>query len=306
MRSVLFALLAACCNAIANVLQRRAAVTIPDTAELRLRLIGYLLRRPVWYVAMTGLLGGFAFQTIALDGGELAVVQPLLVTELPLTLLLAGVVFRRGLGGREWSAVLAMSVGLVLLLLSAAPSGGTIEQPAAAWLLTASVTAAVMAGLVAAGAVSGGSFRGGLFGAAAGVGFGITAAFIKATTTLFGQGLSGVLTSWAPYAMVAAGATSLFLAQNAYQAGQLAVAQPPITILDPLTSIALGVLLFDERLRTGLALVPEIIGAALIAGGTVVLAHSPLVAGDRSASRDGGHAGATPGPRTGPRTGGDD
>lgn len=281
MRSVLFALLAACCNALANVLQRRAAVTVPDAAELRPSLIGYLLREPVWYAAMGALLGGFLFQTVALDSGGLAVVQPLLVTELPLTLLLAGVVFRRGLGGREWLAVFAMSLGLALLLGFADPRGGHIEQPAAAWLLTASVTAAVMAGLVTAAVFLGGNLRAGLFAAAAGVGFGITAAFIKATTILFDQGLAGVLSSWAPYAMVAAGATSLFLSQNAYQAGPLAVAQPPITILDPLTSIALGVLLFDERLHTGIALVPEIVGAALIAGGTVVLARSPLVAGDR-------------------------
>jgi drug/metabolite transporter (DMT)-like permease len=278
MIGTVFALLAACCNALASVMQRQAALTIPDDAELRPRIVGYLLRQPVWYVAMVALLGGFLFQATALNADRLAVVQPLLITELPLTLLLAGVVFRRRLGSHEWLAVVAISVGLAVLLVSADPSAGHAGASAPRWLLTVSTAAAAMAALLVAGVAAGpGGARAGLFGAASGIGFGLTAAFIKATTGLLDQGLSGLLTSWPPYAMIAAGATALFLTQNAYQAGTLAAAQPAITIADPLVSVALGVVLFDEQLRGGLAMAPEIIGATLIVAGTVVLARSPLV-----------------------------
>jgi drug/metabolite transporter (DMT)-like permease len=278
MIGTVFALLTACCNAIANVLQRQAALTVPDGAELRPRLLGYLLRRPVWYLAMVALLGGFLLQATALDAANLAVVQPLLVSELPLTLLLGGAVFHRRLPRYEWFAVLAMSFGLVLLLTFADPSNGTTTTSAPRWLLTISATAAAMVALVIVAMAAGpGGARAGLLGAASGVGFGLTAAFIKATTGLLDQGFATLLTSWPPYAMVAAGATALFLAQNAYQAGTLAIAQPAITIADPLVSIALGVVLFDEQLRTGAALVPELLGALLIVIGTVVLARSPLV-----------------------------
>lgn len=280
MIGTVFALLAACCNALANVLQRKAALDIPDEAQLRPRLLGYLLRRPIWYGAMVALLGGFLFQATALDADRLALVQPLLITELPLTLLLAGAVFRRGLGSREWLAIAGLSVGLALLLGFADPSEGHATAPESHWLLMISAAAAAMSTLLIAATAAGhGGARAALFGVASGIGFGLTAAFIKATTALLDEGLPGLLTSWPPYAMIAAGATSLFLAQNAYQAGPLGAAQPAITITDPLVSVALGVALFDEQLRGGLAMVPEFIGVALIVAGTVMLARSPLVAG---------------------------
>jgi drug/metabolite transporter (DMT)-like permease len=304
---VLFALLAACCTAVANVMQRQAAALIPDEAELRPRLLGYLLRRPAWYAGMVALLGGFVFQASALNHDRLTVVQPLLIVELPVTLVLAGAVFHRPLDRPDWLAVAAISTGLVLVLLFADPSGGHEDSPLLDWLIAAGTVAGLMAALVLAGLRVGGGARAGLFGAASGIGFGLTAAFLKSATGLFDQGLHALVTSAEPYAMVVTGAASLFLAQNAFQAGALAVSQPAITISDPLASIALGVGLFGEQLQTGLALLPQAAGGTLIAGGVVALARSPLVAagqGAAPASRD--QPGSAPGAGAGRHAGGHD
>ena len=44
------AVMAALCNAIASVLQRRGASTAPDTSVLRVKLMTFVLRRPVWVI----------------------------------------------------------------------------------------------------------------------------------------------------------------------------------------------------------------------------------------------------------------
>jgi drug/metabolite transporter (DMT)-like permease len=281
MMGVLFALLAAGCNAFANVMQRRAAALVPDEAAMHARLLSYLLRRPVWYAGMVALLGGFLFQASALSRDRLSVVQPLLIVELPLTLVLASAVFRRRLDLPDWLAVLGISFGLALVMLFADPTDGSDDAAALTWLLAACAVVGLMVALVVIGLRCGGGLRAGFFGAASGAGFGLTAAFMKAATDLADQGAQALVTAPQLYAMVATGAVSLFLAQNAFQAGPLAISQPAITISDPLTSVALGIALFDEQLRAGLALLPEAIGGALIIGGVVVLARSPLVVGER-------------------------
>jgi multidrug transporter EmrE-like cation transporter len=138
--------------------------------------------------------------------------------------------------------------------------------------------------------------RAALFGTAAGLGFGFTAALLNGSLRLFHHGLGHLLGSWQPYATVAAGLLSLFLTQNALQAGPVAAAQPAITTCDPLASVAYGVLLFGEQLRGGLWLVPALAGAALAIVGIVLLSRSPLAGAQPSHRPD--HRGVT---RSAPR-----
>ena len=94
------------------------------------------------------------------------------------------------------------------------------------------------------------------------------------------QGGAGALfASWQLYAMAVAGAGALFLLQNALQAGSLAASQPMLTLGDALISIAYGVTLFGESVRTGWWLLPELAAIGLIAAGCVALARSPLAGG---------------------------
>ncbi|EDX26512.1 hypothetical protein SSAG_06196 [Streptomyces sp. Mg1] len=92
---VLLALFAALSNALATVLQRRAALTVPQSAGFRFGLIRDLLRRPVWVAGILAVIAAGAGQAFALATGPLALVQPLFVLELPLALLIASLLLLR-------------------------------------------------------------------------------------------------------------------------------------------------------------------------------------------------------------------
>jgi hypothetical protein len=64
----------------------------------------------------------------------------------------------------------------------------------------------------------------------------------------------------------------MLLLQAAFAAGPLAASQPAILIVDPLASIALGIELFGERLRTSApAITVSVIGLVVMAAGVVVI-----------------------------------
>ena len=65
------------------------------------------------------------------------------------------------------------------------------------------------------------------------------------------SGVLGLLTHWPLYAMIATGVLGTVLLQGAYAVGPLAASQATLLIVDPLASIALGIELFHEQLRTG-------------------------------------------------------
>jgi len=55
---------------------------------------------------------------------------------------------------------------------------------------------------------------------------------------------------WQTYALAACGLASVFLAQNAFHAGPIAASQTALVMVDPLASLAIGIGLFSDDLRT--------------------------------------------------------
>ncbi|NMH98400.1 DMT family transporter [Pseudonocardia acidicola] len=276
MIGILLAIGAALSNALGTVFQRKAAQQAPPEDTMRPALLADLARRPVWLVGILGLIGGFLFQAAALRFAELTVVQPIVVSELPLTLLIAALVFRARLDREAVWGTVAVSAGVALVLIATDPRRGH-PTGAFTWLLASVSTVAVVVSLVVAGLRASGSRRAALFGAAAGVGFGFTAALMKGAILGLRHGVGGLFSSWQLYAMVVVGIASVFLAQNALQAGPIVAAQPPITICDPLASVAYGVLVFGEHLRDGYWIIPTLTGAGIVILGTVLLSHSSLI-----------------------------
>jgi drug/metabolite transporter (DMT)-like permease len=121
MLSYVLAVLAACANATSSVLQRKANRDVPRRQNLSLRLIGSLLHEPVWFGGILAICVGFLLQATALGEGQLSEVEPILILELPLTLILAARVFGQRMRRWEWESAAAMTAGLaVQLLLSSA------------------------------------------------------------------------------------------------------------------------------------------------------------------------------------------
>lgn len=251
---------------------------------MRLSLLIGVLRQPVWLFGLLAMCAAFVFQAAALAHGDLALVQPLLLAELPVTLLLAPFFFDVAAGRRAWLGVVGMSAGLAAVLVAAAPTGGKRSVSLTAILLTVAAAGGLIACLVLMALRLEGSPRAAVFGTAAGTGFALTAALMKeAMDELSRGGAVGMFGSWSLYAMAATGVVSLFLWQNALQAGTLIAAQPAITLSDPILSTVIGVMVFGERVRLGGWIALECVGALLVAGASVELARSPLISGEGAA-----------------------
>ncbi|MEV0783666.1 DMT family transporter [Streptomyces sp. NPDC050423] len=282
MISVLFAVLTALSNGSASVLQRRAAANVPDREAMHVSLIGHLLRQKVWLAGIALVIVAAVCQAVALATGPIAVVQPIFVIELPATLLLAGFVMRVRVPRPVWYGAAAVTVGLALGMASAAPGGGSTTVHGAAWVPALILTGLFEAALIAGARATRGNPRGALLGLAAACGYALTAALMKDAMARLSDG-DGVVTlfeSWQLYATAAAGVGSLFLLQNALQAGTLVAVQPCLTLGDALISVLYGVTLFGEQLRTGWWLLPELLALVLITAGCVELARSPLASGN--------------------------
>ena len=299
MLSIVLAVLAAIGNAVASVLQRRADAALPeDQAGGPIMMLWRLAHRRDWLGGIAALIVGFLCQAVALATGPIALVQPILVLELAFALILAQVVFRSRLHVREWGAVIGMSAGLAALLYALQPTGGDPARASTgAWVLGIVVTFVVSVVLAVVGYRSTGSRRAAFFGLATGVGFALTAVLLTSISAAYStSGLSGVFGSPQTYLLIVLGPTYFFLLQKSLQAGSLVAAQPALTLSNPVVAMAFGVVVFDERVRTGGWLALAVAGALAIAASTAVLARSPLLhAGGDSASdlgrRDAGPSG---------------
>ncbi|MFR9800921.1 DMT family transporter [Pseudonocardia sp. RS010] len=285
------ALVAAALNATASVLQRRAARDEPDEREFSFRMLLDLARRPDWIGGITAILAGFLAQATALTLGGVAIVQPLLVAELPFTILLAALVFHLRPGGREWWSIGALAVGLAAVVFALSPHGGHAAQVSGpAWALASGATGAVFGVALVVGLRTSGPPRAAAFGIATGVLFGYIAVLVTAVGAEYGQGLHAVLTAWQTWAVVVLGPASFFLLQNTLQAGNLVASQPGMTLANPLVATTWGVVVFQEQVRGGGWLALAGAGGVLLVAGTLALARSPLLSDEDDSGSDDGAA----------------
>jgi drug/metabolite transporter (DMT)-like permease len=272
--SVVFALLTALANGSASVFQRRAARDAPPSKALHLSLLGYLIKRKVWLAGIALIVIAAVCQATALATGPVALVQPIFIIELPFSLLLASRMSRRRLPRLTWWAVALVTASLGAGLAAAAPSGGVERAPVHVWLATLFVTGCFEVVVIAAGIRLRGNPRAAAFALAAACGYALTAALMKGAMAALSQGVGSFFSSWELYGTAVAGVGALFLLQNSLQAGSLVAAQPPLTLGDALISVAYGVSVFDESMRTGIWLAAEIGAVLLIAVGCMELSRS--------------------------------
>lgn len=275
---VLFALAAALSNALATVLQRKATLTVPKAEGLRVGLILDLLRRPVWLVGIATVITAGVCQAVALATGPITVVQPLFVLELPLALVIAAALLQGRLSRAGWLAVCTVVVGLGVVLFAASPAGNRTQVPMTHWIPAVAVCAAAIAALVVAALHRPeGRGRATCFGLATAISYAMTAALMKTSMhTLDDRGVAAFFTTWQTYGFALFGVCALFFLENAMQSGPLVASQPALTLGDACVSLALGITVYEEYVRTGWWLIPQFLGAALIAAGVLALSRLPL------------------------------
>lgn len=262
------AVAAAAAFAVATALQHRAATSeahIGGGVKAAGQAFGGLVKRPMWLAGLAADAAGFGLHAYALTAGQLAIVQPLLVTGLLFALPLGAWLDRRRVTRTElvWATVSVASLGIFLGL--ARPSGNGVKPE-----LGPSAAAAGVALLLVAGALLAGRLlparRAAALGVITGLAFGATAALIKAVGEAFGRDADAIFTSWPLYALLLIGPIGFAVNQVAFQAGPLSASLPAINAVDPLASIILGVLLYDEKLHgTPLTATGEAIALVVLA-----------------------------------------
>ena len=266
-------------NACAAVLRRKAAAQVPPERSMHISLLADLVKRRVW-LAASAWSSWRRWPGRRARHRPIACVQPIFIIELPVTLVLAALANhnRAALKRLPWSAIALTTAALGLGLAVAQPSGAIDSAQNTSWVIVLVATAIFETLLIISATGTRGEPRAALLGLAAACGYALTAALMKNAMADLGEGAVQFFTEWHIYATAVVGVGSLFLLQNALQAGSLVASQPMLTVGDALISISYGVTLYSEQLRVGWWLVPEIIALAAIIVGCVQIAKSPLAA----------------------------
>ena len=279
---MVYALAAGCAlaNALSSILQRMGVQDAPDESTLHLSLLTHALRRGVWLLGFAFMVGSFLLQAVALHRGDLSQVQPILATELLFLVLILATWFGFRIGWREWLGCLAAAAGLAGFLVFAQPGGETDVPTTLGWIVVGSTCGGVVVLAVLLAFHGPRWWRAAMFGVAGAVGFAFTASLIKIVGDYVAADWVQMFVHWQTYALVLCGVTSVFLVQNAYHAGPIAASQTALVLVDPLASLAIGIGLFGDTLRTSGNFGPlEAVSLLIMFVGVAFIAQSPLVSG---------------------------
>ncbi|MBU8548827.1 MULTISPECIES: DMT family transporter [Streptomyces] len=270
---------AACCLGFGFVLQQNAAQRAPLGDFLSPRLLLDLVRVPRWLAGMGLMVAGMALGAVALGGGELTLVEPLLATNLLFALALSRAQTGRPLGRQGWGGLVLLAGGVTAFIVAGEPRGGSaVTDPVRHWLLIG-----VMLGLAVLLTACAGRVRltwgPTLLALAAGLIYGVQDALTRISGRRFSAGgPAELLTGWQPYAVVVLGVTGLILVQSAFETAPLRRSLPALTAAQPLAGIACGVGFLGDRLRTGpAALAWEAGGLVAVVAGIVLLGLHPAM-----------------------------
>jgi drug/metabolite transporter (DMT)-like permease len=256
-------------------LKHSSAAELPDVHRFRAgavaRFAAAMLSHRLWLAGIVTDGIGLTLQVFALHLGALAVVQPLLISG-----LLFALVLRRRRGRRvtahevRWALVLTGCLVAFLFLVGTNPAGsdGPDRLPAVVAACVGVLLALFC--LLLAHRRRPAADAAALMGVAVGVVYAASAALLKGLTDQAVRGPLAALTSWQLYTVIVVGAVGLFLSQLAFQAGPLTASLPAIATVDPLLSIVVGVLVYDEHIHRGPWSGAGLLGLMLLLGLSVV------------------------------------
>jgi drug/metabolite transporter (DMT)-like permease len=272
-------LLAALLIGTGFVLQQNAAQREPDSRFLSLRLILDLFHERRWLLGIGCMVAGQGLAAWSIGNLPLAFVEPLLTTNLVFALLVAVPIAKASLRVWEITGALVLCAGVALLSVSRSAKPIGLSFGSFSHWPAAGAIAFIAFVCVQAGRHRPGRARAMLTGIGAGLVFGIQDALTRQTLqALHYHGFSGMLSTWAPYALVGAGATGIWLMQSAFSSGPLNVSLPAISAGEPVVGILLGVLVFGDRIQdTPGKLAIYAGGLAALVTGVIMVSRAPAL-----------------------------
>ena len=272
---VVLALVAALMFGVGTVLQQRAAMLVPDDEAMSAGLLVQLAKKPIWVAGIVTDGLGFVAQAAALAIGRLVIVQPLLATSVVFALPLGAKLDKRRLTKGEILGAAAVGGGVGAFVVVANPEGGVDNPELSVWIVVGAACGIASAALVLLLRGKPVGVKAALLGCAAGILFALSAALTKCVADQLDDGIFQIFVHWQVYALLVVGYASMTLSSASLQTGALAPAAATQMSLDPVTSLLLGTLAFDESLHTSLiggAL--ALVGFCVMIVGLVVLSRS--------------------------------
>jgi drug/metabolite transporter (DMT)-like permease len=274
-------LVAAVLLGVGFVLQQYAAQKEPDSRFLSWRILTDLLRQPRWLLGIGCMVAGYGLAAWSIGHLELTLVEPLLTTYLVWALFLAVPMSRQSVKAAEVTGALILCAGVALLSASrsATPIGlsfGSLSHWYAAAIIAGVAFVAVQVGHRRRGQV-----RATLTGLGAGLVFGIQDALTRQTLQIVqGHSWTILFSTWSAYALLGAGIVGIWLMQSAFSAGPLHYSLPTIAAGEPVAGIALGILVFGDRIQISPGMLAiEAGGIAALIVGVVAVARSSAFSG---------------------------
>lgn len=267
---------AACSFGIGVALQHRQVQQ--ERGRGPLRLLAQLARRRLWLAGIGLAVAAYGFQAVALAFGPLALVAPIVATDLLFALPVAAIWERRAMRPRDWTGCALVGASVAVFVICSPPSAGRSDAPAGDWLVAFAAVALIAGGATAAAIVGRRATRASLLSLATGVIFGMTAAVTLSLTRLVRSGdATSVLAHWQPWVLLVLGVTGLLISATAYKAGPLRSTLPIMDTVEPISGVLIGTIVFGEKLATSpLVLVVQLLAAAVAVAGIVLLGRSPL------------------------------
>jgi len=274
--ATVLALLSAATFAISTSVQHQVAGTAPESARGAVGLIVHLFSRPWWVAGQVFAVVGFGLHAMALHYGQIAVVQPIVISGIVFAVPARAAISRRLPSRAEVQAVSLTALGLAVFLVASNPTEGSSTGLGARALVLsgAGVAAAVLAAVAARGSARA-SRQAFLLGVTSGVLFGLVAGLLKMSLgELASGGVVRMLTVWPTWALVVVGGAGVVTNQVAYRIARLSTSMPVLNIVDGLVALTFGFFVFHEVPRhSPLFIAIQVLALACVAVGLWVVAR---------------------------------
>jgi hypothetical protein len=275
--AVVLALACAATFAVSTSVQHHAAEGAPKSASGLLKLLAYLVHRPLWLVGQLLATCAFVLHALALHAGALALVQPLVVSGIVWAVPARAAMSHRLPSFGEIRAVVLTAAGLALFLVASSPSHGVDAGRgwSSAFLALGVVVVAVLASSVAEGFPHHPRQKAFFLGVTSGALFGLVAGLLKMSLQTYADGgIHLVLTTWPVWGLVAAGAGGVLTNQRAYRVAALSASMPVLNIVNVLTALTFGLRVFHEIPRHSPPMIlVELLALGAVAAGLWLLVH---------------------------------
>lgn len=210
--------------------------------------VGKLLRNPIWIIGVVLFGLSFLLHMAALAFGSVAVVQPLIVTELIFIPPLAALISKARVGARDWVAIIVLAAALGGFLVIAAPTEGKPTASVGDWVV------AIAAMLVVAGLLMFlGSRQRNIVAKAAIIGSGV--GIYNALLAISAKGMFGLLPTaglWAnplTYLTVIVTVCAIATTAYAFRSGPITASSPAMISINPIVATIVAMWLFQVEIN---------------------------------------------------------